>query len=261
LFDDQPGLSLRVGWWEIRDDGHALTDLSETFCEQSEPPPVAEGRFRETETHTTCYVGHRTDHRCAGMNPGGELRDGDAGKDADEQLADQSLFDPTLVKDGICTLWFATEIYIYLVRRREVLANTPKITKNHAYHSKTTSDCCTAETFSPTVTSIASPPITARNVSRRRLALSSRCTQAMKRDGSVGSSSSATMGVEVPGVWDSHLGWPEFRPCRGLCEWRLASTPDVTAMPIVPHPTGGRNQLVIDTRDGRAHLARITCNP
>jgi hypothetical protein len=41
------------------------------------------------------------------MDPEGELRDGDAGKDADEQLASQSLFDPTLVKDGTCTLWFA----------------------------------------------------------------------------------------------------------------------------------------------------------
>jgi hypothetical protein len=86
------------------------------------PSPVAEGRLGESETHAACYVGHRTDHRCVGKNPGGELRDGDAGKDADEQLAGQSLFDPTLVKDGICTLWFAAELFIYLVfaRRREV---------------------------------------------------------------------------------------------------------------------------------------------
>jgi hypothetical protein len=60
----------------------------------------------------------------------------------------------------------------------------------------------------------------------------------MKREGSLGSSS-ARVGVEVPGVWDSHLGWPEFRPCRGLCGCRLASTPDVIAMPIVPHPEVG----------------------
>jgi len=64
----------------------------------------------ETETHAACYVGRRTDHRCAGKNPGGELRDGDAGKDADEQLAGQSLFEPILAKDGTCTLWFAAEI-------------------------------------------------------------------------------------------------------------------------------------------------------
>ena len=111
---------------------------------------------------------------------------------------------------------------------------------NRAYHSKTTSDRCTAETFSPKVTSIASPPGTARNFSRRRLALSSLRTQAMKRDGSVGSLPFVTAGVAVPGLWDSHLGWPDFRPFRGLCEWRLASTPDVIAKPIVPHPTGIR---------------------
>jgi hypothetical protein len=136
-------------------------------------------------------------------------------------------------------------IYIYIIFG-EGLARQ----NNSAYHNKTTSDCCTAERLSPTMTSMAPPPGTARNFSRRRPALSSRCTHAMKRDGSVGSSPSATMGVEVPGVWDSHLGRPELRPCRGLCAWRLASTPDVIAMPIVPHPTGGRDQLVIDTRDG-----------
>ena len=63
---------------------------------------------RRDETHAACYVWHRTDHRCAGMNPEGELRNGDAGKDADEQLAGQSLFNPTLVEDRTCTLWFAT---------------------------------------------------------------------------------------------------------------------------------------------------------
>ena len=46
------------------------------------------------------------------MNPGGELRNGDAGKDADEQLPGQSIFDPTLVEDGICTLWFATVFFV-----------------------------------------------------------------------------------------------------------------------------------------------------
>jgi hypothetical protein len=43
------------------------------------------------------------------------LRDGDAGKDADEQLASQGLFDPTLVKDGMCALWFAAEIIIIIL--------------------------------------------------------------------------------------------------------------------------------------------------
>jgi len=40
----------------------------------------------------------------------------DAGEDADEQLAGQSLFDPTLVKDGECTLWFAAEFVIFLFK-------------------------------------------------------------------------------------------------------------------------------------------------
>jgi hypothetical protein len=62
-------------------------------------------------THAACYVGHCTNHSCTGENPGGELRDGDAGKDADEQLAGQSLFDPTLVENGTCTLWFAAVIF------------------------------------------------------------------------------------------------------------------------------------------------------
>lgn len=59
------------------------------FVNKVNPPPPWLGAAlkTETETHATCYVGHRTDHRCAGLNPGGELRDGDAGKDADEQLA------------------------------------------------------------------------------------------------------------------------------------------------------------------------------
>jgi hypothetical protein len=66
-------------------------------------------------THAACYVGHRTDHRRVGENPSGELRDGDAGEDADEQLAGQSLFDPTLVKDGECTLWFAAEFCYFFI--------------------------------------------------------------------------------------------------------------------------------------------------
>jgi hypothetical protein len=32
-------------------------------------------------------LGHYMDYRCVGRNPGGELRDGDAGKDADEQAS------------------------------------------------------------------------------------------------------------------------------------------------------------------------------
>src|SRR5712671_4031263 len=112
-------------------------------------------------------------------------------------------------------------------------------------HSKTTSDCCTAETFCPTVTWTASPPTTARNFSRKLFALSSRLTHAMKPEGSDGSSSAMLVGVAVPGVWDSHLGWPEVWPCRGLRESRLARTPDIIAMPIVPHPTGGAFVIVI----------------
>jgi hypothetical protein len=62
------------------------------------------------ETHAACYVGHRTNYRCAGKNPGGELRDGDAGKDADEHLASQSVFEPTLAEYGMRTLWFAADL-------------------------------------------------------------------------------------------------------------------------------------------------------
>jgi len=40
------------------------------------------------------------------------LRGGDAGKDADEQLAGQGFFDPIFAKDGICTLWFAAGFFI-----------------------------------------------------------------------------------------------------------------------------------------------------
>lgn len=32
-------------------------------------------------TNPESYVGHCTDYRCVGKNPGGESRDGDAGKD------------------------------------------------------------------------------------------------------------------------------------------------------------------------------------
>ena len=52
------------------------------------------------------------------MNPGRELRDGDAGKDADEQLPGQSIFDTTLVENGIRTLWFAT-VFFSVFRREE----------------------------------------------------------------------------------------------------------------------------------------------
>ena len=53
----------------------------------------------------------------------------------------------------------------------------------------------------------------------------------MKRDSVVGPSSSATVGVEVIGVWDSHLGWTEFRP------YNLKEAGEHTgfAMPILPH--------------------------
>jgi hypothetical protein len=82
------------------------------------------------ETYAACYVGHRTNYRCAGRNPGGELRDGDAGEDADEQLAGQSLFDPTLVEDGMCTLWFAAVpclgLYVARVYKRGVRACVPQ---------------------------------------------------------------------------------------------------------------------------------------
>jgi hypothetical protein len=47
------------------------------------------------------------------MNPGGELRDADAGEDADEQLPGQSFFDPTRVEYGICTLWFAAVLFCF----------------------------------------------------------------------------------------------------------------------------------------------------
>lgn len=42
-----------------------------------------------------------------GYFPGGELRDGDAGKDADEQLAGQSFLIPFLLRMGYapCRLW------------------------------------------------------------------------------------------------------------------------------------------------------------
>lgn len=107
--------------WDIRDDGHALANLinqGKPFCvnkvERRKTPPPLGDKNRDRETHAACYVGHRTDHRCVGKNPGGELREGDTGKDADEQLVGQSLFDPALVKDGICTLWFAA-VYIYSI--------------------------------------------------------------------------------------------------------------------------------------------------
>jgi hypothetical protein len=52
-------------------------------------------------------VGHCTDYRYVGKNPGGELCDGDAGKDADEQLAAQSFLIPFLLRMGYasCGLW------------------------------------------------------------------------------------------------------------------------------------------------------------
>ena len=83
---------------------------------------------------------------------------------------------------------------------------------------------------------MASPPMSDLNVTRRRFALSSRLTHAMNREGSVGSLSVTFVGVDVPGVWDSHLGWPEMKRCRWLCWLRLESTPDVIATPMVPHP-------------------------
>ena len=78
LHDDLPVQPLRVGRWDVRDDRHAFANLSKTPYYSS--PWVDDAR----KTHATCYVGHRTNHRCARQDPAGELRDGDAGKDADE---------------------------------------------------------------------------------------------------------------------------------------------------------------------------------
>lgn len=106
-------------------------------------------------------------------------------------------------------------------------------TRRRSHHSKTTFDWRTASTFSPCTISTLRPRVpAAKNAVLSFLAVSSRLTQAMKRDGS--DSSSGVWGVTVPDVCDSHFGWgtsdAEFLASR------LARTPERMATPIVPHP-------------------------
>ena len=156
-------------------------------------------RRKYTEgTHATWCVGHCADDRRTGKNPVGKLRYGDTGEDTDKQLPGESFFDTTLVKNEMRHLWFATER-----NGRHTVARSQSNQRDvspRTHQSKTTSDCCTAAIFCPTMTSIASPPTSDLNVPRRRLALSSRLTHAMNREGSVGSLSVTFVGVEVPGV-------------------------------------------------------------
>lgn len=84
----------------------------------------------------------------------------------------------------------------------------------------------------------------------------------MKKDGSDGSGVSA-VGVDVPGVCDSHLG----TGYGASLDCRLAITPEMMAIPIVPHPI---TQSVYPMVDGRlentstvlanlkAHSARLS---
>jgi len=101
-------------------------------------------------------------------------------------------------------------------------------------HRRTTSASATARRFSPTSTST---PVDI-NVDRSFFALSSRLTQARKREGREGSFSERAVGVDVPDVCDSHLGLGVWLR-RGMeeRESRLAKTPERMATPIVPHPS------------------------
>jgi hypothetical protein len=76
-----------------------ICQASHTYCR----------RRKKEETHATWRVGHRADDRRIGKNPVGELRYGDAGEDADEQLPSESFLDPTLVENEMRHLGFATE--------------------------------------------------------------------------------------------------------------------------------------------------------
>jgi hypothetical protein len=47
-------------------------------------------------------TGHHTGHRCVGKNHGREWRDGDAGEDADEQLASQNNNEWSILEQDDC---------------------------------------------------------------------------------------------------------------------------------------------------------------
>lgn len=102
-----------------------------------------------------------------------------------------------------------------------------------AHERSTTSACCTAWRFLDATTSIEPPNAPSPSkVARNFLPLSSRLTHAMNREGIV--ASGAPTGVKVPGVCDSHLA--ANPACRLDLASRLSTTPERTAMPIVPHP-------------------------
>lgn len=113
------------------------------------------------------------------------------------------------------------------------------------YHRSTTSLCSIAMRFCPDTTSTVSPSDpSASNTPRSRFALSARRTVAMKREGT--EASGEATGVVVPGVWDSHFGMARLTivgRAEAIWDWdwdweesKLATTPERTAMPIVPHP-------------------------
>ena len=171
-----------------------------------------------------------------------------------EQLAGQSLFDHTLVKDRICTLWFAADvllIYLIFVRGREVLAKSIRQNKTEPCVPQQHNIGLAAppKHYPPTVTSIDS----ISSEDRTKFHFSHRCLWLLFALYVVGdevrqcrgTSPSQTVGMEFPGVCDSrNLGRVK----------RLASTPDVIAMPIFPHTSYyRRSKSVRDTWDGRTH--------